>query len=165
LAGNVKLLEDGSFAYQLPPGPVPKTPLSFTYKVTDGKLNSRTATVRLTLPQSLAAIDDTFVLAARDEWGRYVLPAPGVLANDTGEGSLSPSVVRGVAAGLLILNKDGGLIYAPPLSGEPVTTVNFSYRVANGKRTSTPALVNIRLVPGSAPPSGKRANLASAQPQ
>jgi len=147
MLGDVQLAPDGSFAYRPPAGPMPRTPVTFSYKVMSGKLVSRSATVVLVLPQKLAAHDDELVLATRDAQGRYVLPAPGVLGNDSGSGNLRAILTRNVAQGSVTLLTDGGLLYAPPASGPVTGPLTFYYKVTDGTRSTPEAKATIRLAP------------------
>jgi hypothetical protein len=155
-AGRLKLAPDGGFSYTPPDGGVSAGPLSFSYKVASGKLTSRTATVLLSVNQPLAARADQFVLAAMDDQGRYVLSAPGVLANDTGNGALTATLVRNAANGNVALAPNGGFVYTPPSNGVPGGTLSFTYKASDGKGTSE-ASVTFTLRP---PPKSQAGKLA-----
>jgi subtilisin family serine protease len=144
-AGRLKLAADGGFRYTPPPGGVPGGPVSFTYKAASGKLASRAATVVFALNPPLAAHPDRFTLAARDARGRYVLPGPGVLANDTGSGALTAIRTRNVAAGSVALAPTGGFTYTPPPGGAPAGPLEFHYRVSDGQHNSREASVTFSL--------------------
>jgi hypothetical protein len=50
--GHVKLASDGTFTYTPPKGALPKGPIRFTYRVSDGKKTSDVATVTFTIDSS-----------------------------------------------------------------------------------------------------------------
>lgn len=149
MAGRVTLMPDGGFTYLPPEQGASKGPISFTYKVSSGKQTSRTATAMFTLPQPFAAQADRFVLAARDRQGRYVLPSPGVLANDSGNGTLKAKLVRNVTAGSVTLAADGSFVYTPPASGPPPGPLSFTYKLSDGKNSSleTPVHFSLQATP------------------
>jgi hypothetical protein len=118
--------------------------LSFTYKAVSGARASRATTVVFTLDQPLAANGDRLVLAAIDKNGRFVLPAPGVLANDSGTGELRAELVVDASAGKVVLGANGGLTYAPPPGGIPKGGTTFTYRLRQGAKLSEPVPVQLR---------------------
>src|SRR5215831_17358098 len=67
------------------------------------------------------------------------VPAPGVLANDTGSGTLSAVLVAGPLHGSLTLNGNGSFVYTPTNFFSGVD--NFTYRTSNGSQTSGVASV------------------------
>ena len=148
--GTVELAADGSFTFMPPPGWVAKAPLSFTYRLAEGKHTSRSATVVLTIPQGLAAQDDSLVLSSRDAQGRYVLAAPGVLANDSGQGRLQAIMGRNVTQGSVSLSRTGAIVYTPPASGPPKGPLLFTYKVSDGSHMSKEATVRLTVVPPKA---------------
>jgi bacillopeptidase F len=162
--GHVTLTPDGGFTYQPPPRGLPKGPLSFTYKISSGALTSRSTTVVFTLDQPLQANADTFVLSTVDDSGRYVLPSPGVLANDTGNGALTAILARNVKAGSVTLAPTGGFTYTPPASGAPAGTLSFSYKVGDGKDMSAEAQATFTLRATSARQAGQAESRARGLP-
>src|SRR5207247_7951216 len=103
-------------------------PDSFTYKVSDGTLDSNVATVAVTVTpvndapvagnDSYSAVEDTALAVA----------APGVLANDTdvdGD-ALTTVLVTGPAHGTLTLNANGSFTYTPAANYNG--SDSFSYR-------------------------------------
>jgi hypothetical protein len=157
--GQVILAADGSFVY-VPPagGGIPRIPLNFTYRLSAGSEYSRVASVNFTLEQALAALPDTLVLSVVDRTGRFILPAPGVLANDTGTGILKAVLIQGVTSGKLVLEPDGGLSYTPPSDGKPSLPLTFRYQVSDGKNLSKEATVTLELRPAplAQSPAAKR---------
>jgi hypothetical protein len=118
-------------------------PDSFTFSVNDGSLTSAVAIVSITvLPVGapLVANDDHYDLG-----GGVVLdvPAPGVLANDSGpEGeSLTAILVSGPLQGVLNLSPAGGFNYTPTNHFSGPDT--FSYQVSDNQTNSSPAMVSI----------------------
>jgi subtilisin family serine protease len=153
IAGSVKLAPNGGFTYAPPPGGAPRAPLSFTYKAVSGTLTSRSATVVFGLKSPLAANADTFALAAVDTQGRYVLPPPGVLANDSGDGALTATLVRNTEHGSVTLAPGGGFTYSPPQDGPPRGALTFSYKLSDAKGGSKEATVTFTLRPRPAKPT------------
>jgi hypothetical protein len=139
---------DGSFTY------TPRTgytgPDSFTYTVTDASGGvSGSATVSLTVgaPTPPTANDDSAT-------GTAGLPLSGssVLANDTGAGPLTPTLVRAPADGTLRLAADGTYSYTPVAGFSGTDT--FSYTDTDPyTQTSGPATVTITILPASEPDS------------
>jgi VCBS repeat-containing protein len=139
--GTLTLNPDGSFTY---------TPAenfcgedSFTYKAYDGALYSNVATVRITVTcvnDAPVAQDDRYTT---NEDTPLLVPAPGVLGNDSdvdGD-SLTAVLVSGPAHGTLALNPDGSFTYTPAenFCGED----SFTYKAYDGALYSNVATVRI----------------------
>jgi LPXTG-motif cell wall-anchored protein len=111
------------------------------------------------------AVDDAYTTP-------LVVPAPGVLSNDSDPDGdpLTAAVASRAANGTLILNGDGSFTYTP--NPGFVGTDSFTYTASDGEATSNPATVTItvvaagpttpgapttttrRLVPGTLPATG-----------
>lgn len=81
-----------------------------------------------------------------------VIPAPGVLANDSDAENhpLAAALVSGPAHGSLTLNPDGGFAYTP--AAGYVGQDSFSYRASDGQLVSSTATVTLAmLVPNASP--------------
>jgi len=124
---------------------------SFTYKANDGKLNSDTATVFITVTggdvnQPPVANDDAY---AAHQNGLLTVAAPGLLANDSDpEGhALKVVVVTQPANGTLALTTGGGFSYTPDTDFTGTDT--FTYRANDGKLDSNTATVQISVVGGN----------------
>ncbi len=111
--GTLTLNIDGSFTYS--PAANYNGSDSFTYRVSDGLLISKVATVFLTVN----AVNDAPVANAdafsTSEGVAMVISAPGVTGNDSdidGD-SVTASLVTGPANGTLTLNGDGSFTYLP----------------------------------------------------
>jgi autotransporter-associated beta strand protein len=146
--GTLNLAADGSFVYTPEAGYT--GPDSFTYRAFDGTALGNTATVTLTVtpfhrPPSAGA--DAYRVAKN---GMLDVPAPGVLGNDSGSGTLSAVLPDGggPAHGTLTLHGDGSFIYTPNpgFSGSD----SFTYEANDGLAASDPATVTIEVV--NAPP-------------
>ena len=119
---------------------------SFSYTVTDGTLTD-TATVTITVngvndaPEALA---DSF---ATEEDTQLLVPAPGVLQNDTDvEGDALTAVLdTDVSDGTLVLNADGSFTYDPDLDFNG--TDSFTYTASDGADESTVVTVTINVGP------------------
>jgi hypothetical protein len=107
-----------------------------------------------TLPQAayVFSVDDVIVSATSNSIANYDsynavsnttlrVAAPGVLANDTGNGSLTAIEVSGPADGSLILTNNGGFSYTPATNYVGIDS--FTYECTDGQTTSSVATVNI----------------------
>lgn len=116
---------------------------SFTYRASDGTLQSNVATVTITV----TAVNDAPVAGNNNytaiEDTPLVVAAPGILGNDSdAEGSpLTINITNNVDDGTLVLNADGSFTYTsdPNEDGSD----SFSYRVSDGTTWSNTATVNI----------------------
>jgi hypothetical protein len=79
------------------------------------------------------------------------VPAPGVLANDTGLGKITVTMVNNATQGFLNLGVNGGFEYTPNTGF--AGTDSFTYTASNGITTSAPATVT--LVVSASPPIAK----------
>lgn len=73
------------------------------------------------------------------------VPAPGVLGNDTGTGTLTAQGVTLPTQGTLAFNSDGSFLYTlfPTAAGQD----SFTYTASNGTLTSAPTTVTITITP------------------
>jgi VCBS repeat-containing protein len=148
--GMIVLNEDGSFEYQPAPGFVGED--MFTYRVSDGELESNDALVMLTVLASNSppvASDDTF---ARPQGEPIDIAAPGVLENDVDDDAqeLKAYLEAETSHGSIILCEDGSFLYSP--DPEFTGTDHFTYRVSDGQALSNIATVTINLIPQNAAP-------------
>ncbi|MFC1610846.1 Ig-like domain-containing protein, partial [Myxococcota bacterium] len=135
--GTLTLNGDGSFTYT--PDPDFNGSDSFTYEANDGALDSNVATVDITVnavndvPE---AVDDGY---ATDEETQLVVPAAGVLSNDTDveNNPLTVSSNTDPANGTLTLNADGSFTYMP--DGDFAGTDTFTYYANDGTADSATA--------------------------
>jgi hypothetical protein len=163
--GAVSLISDGSFTY------TPNVGLfgidSFTYVANDGANDSLPATVTITVNEVVTntppvAIDDAY---STDEDTTLLVPAPGVLDNDTdGEADpLTASIVALPTNGALTLdtvNADGSFSYTPNLGYSGADT--FTYVANDGEFDSNIATVNITVNAVNDPPMAND-DIASVQ--
>jgi VCBS repeat-containing protein len=141
--GTLTLNASGAFIYASVTAGVDH----FTYRAYDGTTTSQVATVTITvLPANSGPLaqNDSY---ATDEDIALVLPAPGVLANDSDAdgNSLSAVLAGGPTHGTLSLNNDGSFIYSPEsnFSGND----SFSYRASDGTTNSSIAIVSLLVRP------------------
>jgi VCBS repeat-containing protein len=149
--GTLTLNADGSFIYA--PNANFNGSDAFTYKASDGSLESDAATVSITV----RSVNDAPVASA-DEYSTdedlvLNVAAPGVLGNDSdidGD-SLAVVVVTGPSHGTLTLNGDGSFAYTPAANyyGED----SFSYMANDGTADSDAATVSITVSPVNDPPT------------
>ncbi|MBW7850630.1 MAG: tandem-95 repeat protein [Rhodospirillales bacterium] len=147
--GSLSFNSDGSFVY---------TPTlnyfgsdSFSYVVSDGKTESETASVSITvtpMPDVPLADDDSY---STRQGVPLSVDAGGVLSNDADvDGDpLSAVLVSGPSHGSLSLDGDGGFVYTPDLGffGED----SFSYKASDGVAESEAASVSITVTRAPAP--------------
>jgi VCBS repeat-containing protein len=137
--GTLSLNTDGSFSYS-PEADFNGTD-GFTYKTSDGLLDSNTAAVTITVTpvnDAPAAVADSYNVA---EDVVLIAPAPGVLGNDTDRDGdpLSAVLVTGPAHGEFTLNADGSFRYTPAANYNGPDS--FSYRVSDGVAESNTVTV------------------------
>jgi hypothetical protein len=142
--GSLSLNADGSFAY------TPNTNFngvdSFTYRATDGSLQSQTRTVTLNVAavnDALVSIDDEFTVDQLKVL--KVGAADGVLINDPDveADELQAILVDGPQNGQLVLNSDGALTYTPNATFSGQDT--FTYRSFDGTENAAIATVRINV--------------------
>ncbi|MFP5441135.1 MAG: Ig-like domain-containing protein [Gammaproteobacteria bacterium] len=129
--GTLTLGSDGSFTYT--PNAYYNGFDSFTYRVSDGALQSSIATVTISVAavnDPPVAVNDTY--AATEDTPLVVPAGTGVLANDTDvEGNpLSAVLVTAPSKGGLTLNANGSFTYTPNLNTNGADT--FQYRANDG---------------------------------
>ncbi len=139
--GSVTLGTDGAFSY------VPAANFngidSFTYRASNGTVDTDVATVNLTVNavnDAPTAAGDTYSTA---EDTVLTVPAPGVLAGDSdvdGD-TLSALVVSAPTHGTLTLNADGSFAYTPNADVNGADA--FTYKVHDGTVESNVVAVNI----------------------
>ncbi len=120
---------------------------SFTYQASDGKINSGTALVSITITpvnDVPVAYNDAYTMTADTT---LTVAAPGVLANDTDveNSPLSAFLESNPAHGTLTPNADGSFIYQP--NSNYSGSDNFTYRATDGSATSGVATVTINIDP------------------
>jgi VCBS repeat-containing protein len=139
--GTLTLDADGSFIYT--PAANYHGTDSFSYRASDGGLESDLATVAITVSavnDTPTAADDTYTTA---EDTALIVSAPGVLGNDGDlDGNiLSATVESPPAHGSLSLNANGSFTYTPAANYHG--TDSFTYRASDGTLSSSPATVTI----------------------
>ena len=133
--GSVTLAADGSFDYV--PDPDYFGPDSFTYQASDGPASSSVATVSITLAPANDPPTSAPDAHSLGEDGSLVLPAPGVLANDSDPDgdALVATAASATAHGTLTLAPDGALMYVPDTDWHGVDT--FTYAASDGTSSAT----------------------------
>lgn len=143
--GTLVLNEDGTFTYT--PDEDYEGSDSFTYKVSDGELESNTVTVLITVGDTVntapVAVDDNYNM--NEDGTLTVDAAGGVLANDTDadEDTLEAVLVTDVAHGSLTLYADGSFTYTP--DADYVGTDSFTYKANDGTADSNVVTVTITI--------------------
>jgi VCBS repeat-containing protein len=139
--GTLTLNANGSFTYT--PAANYNGPDSFTYRASDGTVESNLATVTITVTATNdgpTAVDDAYTTA---EDTVLIVAAPGVLANDTDpEGdTLSAVAGSGPSHGTLSRNANGSFTYTPAANYNGPDS--FTYRASDGTAESSSATVAI----------------------
>jgi large repetitive protein len=144
--GTVTLNANGSFAYTPTAGYTGAD--SFTYRVSDGSLNSNTATVNLTVNApnvAPVAVADSYT-TNEDTVLNISAANLGVLNNDTDANAgttLTAIVVNQPLHGQLALNANGTFTYTPAANFNG--TDSFTYRASDGSLQSDPVTVTINV--------------------
>lgn len=150
-AASFILEADGSFVY-VHDGSETLTD-SFTYRASDGSLESEVATVTIAVTpvnDAPRAEDDAYAVA---EGGSLAVAAPGVLGDDAdAEGdALSAVLVAGPShAASFALHADGSFDYVH--DGGETLADSFTYTASDGALSSNVATVTIEVMPVNDPP-------------
>lgn len=148
--GTLTLNPNGSFTY------TPNTGYfgtdTFTYTAFDGGLNSNTATVTITVNDTISppvAVNDAY--SVDEDNVLIVNAANGVLANDQRVGSGVATVVTPPSSGTFALQPSGAFTYTPLANFNGTDT--FTYRITgNPNGLSNIATVTITVNPVNDPP-------------
>ena len=119
---------------------------SFTYQVSDGSVTSQaTVTVTVTpVSDPPVAVNDVILVT---RYGTFILPAPGVLANDSDpEGATLTAILATGAHASFTLGSDGSVTYTPPV--EFVGNRTFTYMANDGTLNSAAATARLGEAPG-----------------
>jgi VCBS repeat-containing protein len=126
---------------------------TFTYRASDGSLNSGMATVTINvtpLNDAPVALNDAYTI---NEDTALMVTLPGILANDSdvdGD-ALTAALVANVTRGTLVFNPNGSFTYMPNTNYHGVDT--FTYRATDGVLTSAVATVTITINPTNDAPA------------
>lgn len=139
--GTLTLNADGSLSYVS--GSVGGVVDSFTYQVSDGKGGTSTATLNITVSDTNTAPVANNDPYTTDEDTPLIIPANGVISNDTDiDGNvLSATLVSGVSNGVLIFSNNGAFTYTP--NANYSGSDSFTYQVSDGSLTSGIATVTL----------------------
>ena len=141
--GTLVLTENGSFTYTPDAGFTGTD--TFTYRASDGALQSANTTVTITVNAPPTANNDVYQV--NEDGTLTVAVADGLLDNDTDpEGDdLTATVVAQPLHGALTLAADGSFVYTPEANfhGED----GFSYQASDGSVQSDVAAVTITVLP------------------
>jgi hypothetical protein len=136
-SGSLNLAADGSLTYS--PGFGFSGTDTFTYRVTDGLLESDPVEVAIVVNAPPTAVNDTYQMV--EDTPMIRLAGEGVLDNDLDADSLTAVLVSEPLKGTLVLGVDGGFIYIPDqdFNGSD----SFTYRANDSRQDSNPATVTI----------------------
>ena len=143
--GTVVLNANGTFTYT--PAANYNGTDSFTYRATDGSLNSNVAGVAITVRavnDAPVAVNDSYSTPQNNVLN---VQAAGVLTNDTDVdgNTLSAVLVSGPANGTVTLNSDGSFRYTP--NNDFAGSDTFTYKANDGTADSNTATVTIQVAP------------------
>jgi len=143
--GTLSFNSNGSFTY---------TPVaafsgadSFTYRVSDGSVNSTNATVTINVAHVAFAPVATGESYSTNEDTTLAVPSSGVLANDTDANNdvLTAVLDTTTAHGALTLNSNGSFSYLP--SANYNGNDSFTYHAFDGGLPSNTVTVNLTIIP------------------
>ncbi len=143
--GSLDLHPDGSFEYPAFSDkalrPTNPTQDQFTYRASDGELQSALVTVTITINQAPSGAADDYNAIPGEV---LAVDAPGVLDNDfDGDGDAITAVLETAPTkGTLNFNADGSFMYQP-FAGTTDDTDQFTYRIDDGLVQSDPVTVTI----------------------
>ncbi|MCC6561360.1 MAG: tandem-95 repeat protein [Xanthomonadales bacterium] len=148
--GAVSLTGNGGFSYTPPNGFVGQT--SFVYEAVDPSGLRDTATVTITVNDSLSPQPDAYVM---NEGEVLLVDAPGVLTNDSviahGAVHIEISAPPTPAIGTVQIGDDGAFVFRPD-SSDQFGVVTFAYRLRDDVVQSAPATVTITIQATNDPP-------------
>ena len=146
--GTVSFSSNGSFTYT--PSADFNGVDTFTYKASDGKLDSNVATVTVTVtPVNDPPVANNDAYAVKPN-ATLSVAAPGVLTNDgdVDSATLHAVLVTTVAHGALTLNADGSFTYTPASGYKGFDS--FTYKANDGSADSNVATVTINVTSDAA---------------
>lgn len=142
--GSLTLNEYGSYTYT--PNPNVHGTDTFTYKVSDGTLESNVATVTLTVhPVNDAPTAQNDGYYTDEDTPLTIDASAGVLSNDTDidSSSLSAILVTNASNGSVTFNADGSFIYTPNANFHG--SDSFTYKASDGAANSAVATVTLTI--------------------
>ena len=151
--GTLILNSDGAFTYS-PAGNFNGAD-SFTYKASDGTLDSNVATVAITVAaeQNLPPVAQADTYSMAEDTPLTVDAPSGVLANDSDPNGdpLQAVLVDSPVHGTLALTADGAFTYTPALNFNGAD--QFTYKANDGQADSNVAKVSLTINPVNDAPS------------
>jgi VCBS repeat-containing protein len=133
---------------------------SFSYRLSDGPLDSNLATVSLTVtPVNDAPVAaDVAVTTAEDT---PLVIALGAYATDVDSTNITAQIVTGPAHGVLVQNNDGSYSYTPDANYNGADS--FTYKANDGQLDSNLATVSLNVTPVNDAPTLGNLNLAAVE--
>ncbi|OFZ66614.1 MAG: hypothetical protein A2V79_06080 [Betaproteobacteria bacterium RBG_16_56_24] len=133
---------------------------SFSYRLSDGPLDSNLATVNLTVTPVNDAPVAADVQAATAEDTALVI-ALGTYASDVDSTTLTTQIVTGPTHGVLTQNADGSYSYTPYANYNGADS--FTYRINDGALDSNIATVTLAITSVNDAPQGLGANVTTLE--
>jgi VCBS repeat-containing protein len=161
--GVLTLNADGSFTYT--PAQDFNGADSFTYRASDGANESAVTTVNLSVNpvnDPPAGVGDSYFTS---EDTALVIPAPGVLGNDTDvdDIDLSSILVQAPSHGALTLNPNGSFTYTPDANF--TGNDSFTYRANDGTDDSAVTTVSLTIGPVNDDPTANNDSFGATEDQ
>jgi VCBS repeat-containing protein len=156
--GAVSVNADGTFSYT--PAANYNGTDSFTYRLSDGPLESNLATVNITLTpvNDAPVVADVQATTAEDT---ALVIALGAYATDVDSTSLTTQVVTGPTHGVLTQNTDGSYTYTPDANYNGADS--FTYKANDGALDSNIATVSLNVTAVNDAPTLGNLNLAAVE--
>jgi VCBS repeat-containing protein len=158
--GQVTINSDGTFGYT--PEQNWSGVDSFSYKISDGRVDSNLATVTVTVtPVNDAPVAADVSFATLEEQGLVIDLRNFVTDVDNDVSTFTGQIITGPANGVLTLNTDGSYTYTPNADFNGVDS--FTYTLNDGALDSNPATVTITVASVNDAPAGQSSTVSTLE--
>src|SRR5205085_1814162 len=133
---------------------------TFSYKFSDGALDSNLAIADLTItPVNDAPVASNAALTTAEDAALTV--DLRVFGHDVDSASLTPAIVAGPAHGSFVRNADGTFTYTPAAASYGADS--FTYKVSDGQAGSNVATVTLQITPVNDAPVARDTAVTTAE--